>query len=110
MSGSGGGGGGGNSGGSANDSPCESLKFDAQLTSPQPAVVATLVVGDVLDIRVDKLQGQIVVKVLKGGLVAGGLTGPEATRLRNCIEGGHAYEAEVMSVNGGHVRVRVTHT
>lgn len=107
MSGSGGGGGGG--GGTPDYSPCETLRFNAQLTSPQPAVVVTLSPGDVLDVVVVNMRGQVVVQVLKAGHIAGGLTGPEATRLRNCVDQGHAYNATVESVNGGQVRVRVQH-
>ena len=106
MSGSGGGGGGG---GPDTYSQCDSLRFDAQLTSPQPLVVATLNVGEVLDIAVATMKGQVVVQVLKGGQLAGGLTGPDATRLRNCMDDGHQYKATVLSVNGGQVRVRVEH-
>lgn len=107
MSGSGGGGGGG---GSSYPSPCESLRFDAQLTSPQAAVVSTLKVGEVLMIALANLKGQTVVQVLRSGQVAGGLTGPDAGRLRECLEDGHSYEATVLIVNGGQVRVRVAHS
>lgn len=106
MSGSGGGGGGG---GYDNESPCDSLKFEAQLTSPQPLIVATLAVGDDLEIAVVTMKGQVVVQVLKNGQVAGGLAGPDATRLRSCIEQGHNYKATVRSINGGQVRVLVEH-
>ena len=106
MSGSGGGGGGGGGGGTT---PCESLKFDAQLTSPQPAIVATLKVGEVLTIVVATMKGTVVVQVLKGSSIAGGLAGPDASRLRNCIDDGHQYEATVISVIGGQVRVHVEH-
>lgn len=107
MSGSGGGGGGG--GGSDYAPSCAALKFEAQLTSPQPTVVATLKAGDMLDIDVATINGQVVVRVLKNGQVAGGLAGPDATRLRNCIEQGHDYKAIVKTINGGQVRVEVVH-
>jgi hypothetical protein len=84
------------------------LRFDAQLTSPQAAVVATLSVGDVLDIALGNIKGQTVVQVLKTGSIAGGLTGPDAARLRSCIDDGHSYGATVLTINGGQVRVRVT--
>lgn len=107
MSGSGGGGYGG---GSENDSPCESLRFDANVTSPKPSVVATLSIGAVLTIVVAKMKDVVVLQVLAGGLVVGGLTAPEAARLRTCIDQGHTYQAKVVSLDGGQVRVRVTHT
>lgn len=105
MSGSSGGGG----GAPDYESPCDSLRFEAQLTSPQPAVVSRLKPGDLLDVRVVNMKGQIVVQVLKDGEAAGGLAGPDATRLRNCIEKGHDYKAKVWTINGGQVRVFVEH-
>jgi hypothetical protein len=107
MSGSGGGGGGGGAG--RDDARCDTLKFETQLTSPQPAVVATLRVGEALDVAVVLMKGTVVVQVQKGGQAAGGLTGPDATRLRNCMDQGHQYKATVLNVNGGQVRVSVEH-
>lgn len=106
MSGSGGGFGGGGPGYS---SPCNTLRFDSQLSSPQAAVVRTLNVNDVLLIVVVPMNGQVVVQVLSHGQPAGGLTGPEATQLRNCIDQGHNFTATVLQIVGGQVRVRVEH-
>jgi len=106
MSGSGGGGYGG---GPSDNSPCDTLKFESQLSSPQAAVVSALIPGEVLHIAVAQMNGQVVVQVLHHGQPAGGLTGPEATRLRNCIDQGHTFTATVLQVNGGQVRVRVEH-
>jgi len=107
MSGSGGGGGGG--GGGSDYSPCEELKFDAQLTSPQPAVVQTLFVGEILQIDIVSVKGQQILQVLKNAQPAGGLVGGDAGRLRECILGGHQFNATVLSINGGQVRVHVEH-
>jgi hypothetical protein len=107
MSGSSGGGGGG---GVPDTQPsCNDLKFTILVSSPQPAAVAALKVGDVLDIDVAQRGAQVVVRVLQNGTLVGGLAGPDATRLRNCIEDGHDYQAEVLSITGGQVRVEVTH-
>lgn len=107
MSGSSGGGGGG--GVPDNPPSCDALRFTALVSSPQPVAVASLKVGDVLDIDVAQRSGQVVVRVLKEGQLVGGLAGPDATRLRNCIDDGHSYRAEVLSINVGQVRVEVTH-
>lgn len=106
---SGGGGGGSGGGGDPTPSSCETLRFDAQLTSPQAPVLATLNVGDVMDVVLSSLKGVTIVQVLHAGNVAGGLTGPDASRLRACIEQGHSYRATVLSINGGQVRVHVEH-
>lgn len=108
MSGSSGGGGSGGGRGDV-DPPCDKLQFEAQLTSPQPAVVETLKVRDVLVIAVAIMKGQVVVQALKNGELAGGLAGPDATRLRNCMDQGHQYTATVRAINGGQVRVLVEH-
>lgn len=106
MSGSGGGGGGG-----VPDprSPCGELKFTILVSGPQPVAVAALKPGDVLIIDVAQQGAQMVVRVLRNGALVGGLVGPDATRLRNCIENGHSYQAKVLSINGGQVRLEVTH-
>lgn len=96
-------------GGGGDQVPCEMLKFDAQLTSPQPAIVQTLEVGDVLDVSIVSLNGQQVLQALKNNVAAGGLIGADASRLRECILSGHAFRAVVLSVNGGQVRVHVEH-
>lgn len=106
MSGSGGG---SYSGGPSYTSSCDTLRFDSQLSSPQAPVVASLTPGDVLLIEVVQMNGQVVVQVLHNGQPAGGLAGPEATQLRNCIDQGHNFTATVLQVNGGQVRVRVEH-
>jgi len=107
MSGSNGGG--GYSGVYDDETPCEKLRFEAQISSPQPIIVATLIAGDALDISVANMKGQIVVQVIKGDQVAGGLAGPDATRLRNCLDKGHQYRATVRTINGGQVRIFVEH-
>ena len=106
MSGSGGAVGGGHF---DRDVPCDNLRFEAQLTNPQPAVVVTLVVGEALDILINTMNGQVVLQVLKNAQVAGGLAGPDATQLRNCIEEGHQYKATVRLVISGQVRVQIGH-
>jgi hypothetical protein len=106
---SGGGGGGGGGGAPDDDVDCDKLKFEAQVTSPQASVVGTLSVGDVLEVNVVNMKGQMVVQVVKNGKPAGGLAGPDATRLRNCINDGHRYKATVRTINGGQVRVQVVH-
>lgn len=104
MSGGGGGGGGGRDYG-----PCEELKFDAQLTSPQPMVVQTLSAGEILQVNIVNLKGQQILQVLKNGEPVGGLIGGDAGRLRECILAGHDFNATVLTINGGQVRVHVEH-
>lgn len=89
--------------------PCEKLKFDAQLASPQPAVVATLRVGEVLAVDLVSMKGRFVVQVIKNGQPAGGLSVGDTTALRECIKQGHKFKATVVSINGGQVQVHIGH-
>ena len=106
MSGSGGSGGGG--GGFEPDAiECSRLIFNTQLSSPKPDVVTHLTVGDELQIVLDTQPGIKVVLALYNGQVAGGLASPETARLRHCMELGTNYNATILDVTGGQVRVRV---
>jgi hypothetical protein len=104
MSGSGGGGGGGFD---SQSDDCESLVIETQLSSPKAAVVAKLSKGDMLDVTTKTMNGSTVVVCLFKGQVAGGLASPRVQRLRECIENGTTFRAEVLSIDAGQVRVRV---
>jgi hypothetical protein len=82
--------------------------IDTQLSSPKPAVIAGIQVGEVLDVAVQDMAGTSAVVVLRQGQIAGGLASPELTRLRQCISEGYQYKATVTDVQGGQVRVRVS--
>ena len=88
-------------------SPCTTLVIDTQLSSPKPTVIAAVKIGDVLDVALQDMGGTSAVVVLRQGQVAGGLASPQVNRLRECIAQGHLYQASVMDVQGGQVRVRV---
>ena len=49
-----------------------------------------------------------VVVVLHNGQIVGALASPAVQRLRECLEAGNRYQAEVTAKNLGQVRVRVT--
>ena len=105
MSGSGGSGGGG-----VFDPPptdCRMLTFTTQLSSPKASVVKWLKENDVLDIATQVVGMVTVVVALRSGEVAGGLASPLVQKLRECIEAGIGFKAQVLSVDRGQVRVRV---
>lgn len=116
---SGGGGGGGSSGGGIGTgvggaggggggmTPCDMLAFETQLSSPKSDVIAGLKPGELLQISLIQAGGVQTVQVLRHGKVAGGLTAPDVKRLRECILEDHVFEATVMAVTGGQVKVRV---
>lgn len=106
MSGSGGGGGGGRAV-SDEGIACAFLRFDAQVASPNPVVVATLNVGDVLDVTLTAGAVVAAVQVMHNGQLVGGLLANMIPRLRECILAGTTYQATVTVLNGGQVRVLV---
>jgi len=109
MSGSSGGGGGGGSI-SNEEITCENLKFEAQVASPNPAVVSTLTVNEVLTVTVAAGSGTQEVQVYTAaGHLVGGLLANRVSRLRECILNGTSYTAKVIMINGGQVRVFVEH-
>lgn len=99
--------GGGSSTWDAPISSCDRLVIETQLSSPQPGVVATLQVGDVLEVALQQSGAVAVVVALRNGVIAGGIAATSLNQLRECIEGGTIYEATVISVNGGQIRVRI---
>lgn len=89
-------------------SSCASLQFDTQLASPKAEVVERLSVDDILDIVFAQTGNQIV-SALWNGSEAGGIVDPNLNQLRNCISQGEQYQARVLQISGGQVRLRVYH-
>ena len=90
------------------DTACDRLSFDTQLSSPKPAVIAGIKVGDILAVAIDQ-QGPVQVVVIKhGNQIAGGITSPKMARLLECLRLGSTYQATVTSISGGQVSVRIS--
>jgi hypothetical protein len=106
MSGGGGSGGGGRFGGGPRDDEvdCDNLRFEATLTSPDPLVVATVSVDDVLSVGLADPPNRRVVVIAPAGTV-GSLVDHLAHLLR-CLQR-RAFQATVLSIDGVVVRVRV---
>ncbi|AVX36246.1 hypothetical protein [Yersinia massiliensis] len=108
MSGSGGGSFGGQFGQDTFELTCEKLTITTQLSSPNPAVVPFLKVGDILVIQQRNQNGLSLTEAIFGtNQVAGGIASPQIRRMRECIELGTTYVARVISINGGQVMVKV---
>lgn len=98
---------GGDAGGENGPDPCDIVEI-VPLNSPQPAVIATLNVGDVLAVNLNRAGPNPVLEVLApGGQRAGALTHRNHVRIIGCIDAGRTYQAVVMSIRGGSVEVRV---
>lgn len=105
MSGSSGGGGGGGFG--LPPDSCAALVVDTQLSSPKEDVVSQIEVGDILEVATVTMGATVVVVVQHRGQLAGGLASPLVQRLRECMNAGTQYHAEVIAKKEGQVRVRV---
>lgn len=106
MSGGGGSGGPGGGFGPRDDrTPCEELRFETSVASPQPAA-ANLSVGDILEVVLRSGPPPAIDLVDGKGDVVGSLIIRIADLLR-CLQDGFTYEAEVKQVNGGDIRVEV---
>lgn len=105
MSGSSSGSGGGSFTGRGQD--CAALAIETQLASPKPAVVSKLKKDDVLEVTLQTTAGTTTVVAKFDGALAGGLASPQLARLRECLDQGVKFEALVLQVNHGQVKVRV---
>lgn len=104
-SGSGTGAGGGGSGG-GRLLKCPNIKFTAVLNSPQPNVLNTLKIGDILSVSIQSGSSISVVVTSNKG-IAGSITGQYLSDLISCMQNGYEYVAKVVSINGGKCDVEV---
>jgi hypothetical protein len=86
---------------------CEKLTSDTTLASPVREVVAQLSVGVLLEVRLDTVGKTRVVRAIHNGNIAGSITSAIIQKIAECIDNGHTYVAEVLSIQGGACRVRV---
>ena len=108
MSGSSSSGGGGGFGSPDAGTNCQQLRFSATLQSPQPDAVATITVGEELDVV---LVGGVgitpVIEVQRSDGTTVGALIDHVTELLRCLQDGFQFVAEVLEISGGAVRVRV---
>lgn len=96
-------------GGNGSGPNCAGLEFTTTLASPDPEGVEALAPGDVLDVRLLEQDGVTIIAVVDADEAPlGSIVSDRAAQLRECLQRGFAYGAEVASVDGGAVRVRVS--
>lgn len=100
-------GGGGQGGAGGGLLKCSIIRFTAVLNSPQPSVISTLSVGEILDVSIHS-GTSISVIVSKNSIPAGSITGQYLSDLLSCIQNGYSYEATVISISGGQCTVEVS--
>ena len=97
------------SGGGGGEDPCNVVQR-APLNSPQAAIIATISVGDALDVVLNTSGPRPVLEVRAPAGVAGALTHRGHVTIIQCIEAGRSYLAVVLSKTGGAVEVRIQPT
>lgn len=103
---SGGGSGGGDFPAPGREIACEDLTFETHLASPQPEIAA-LALNEVLDIDLrEDNDVRLIAALRKSGVLVGSISSHVAELLR-CIQQGVTFEAEVLAIQDGAVRVRV---
>ena len=97
------------SGNNGDGSDCGDLAFLTTLASPNPDEVDSIDVGDVLSVALIEVDDVTVIGVLEsGGAVIGSVVSGRLAELLACLQQGVTYGAEVKSVDGGAVRVRIS--
>ena len=87
---------------------CSRLVERVQLSSPDPDVVSSLVVDDVLSVTLGDAGGVPIIQAITStGEIAGSLVPQRMAQLVNCIRAGYSYIARVLSIEGGLVRVEI---
>ena len=98
------------SGGSSGSEPCN-IHFQTNLFSPVAAVVASLKVGDALDIEL-YTQGQstsVAALTVNTRQVAGTLAGArQLGDLVACLRQGHQYQGEIVAIAGSTITINVS--
>lgn len=107
MSGSSGGGGAGSGGGGFEFTDCSQIIERTILNSPDPAVIRTLSVKDILAVIVSDAGGATRVLVQNGSNIAGSITFGKLAALIDCIQQGNQYVAVVEQINGGSCTVQI---
>ena len=88
---------------------CLDLAFSTTLASPNPDEVDSLKRGDILDVALIEEGDVTIIGVLQsGGTVIGSVVSGQLAQLRACLQQEITYGAEVESVVGGVVRVRIS--
>ncbi|MFC0387627.1 hypothetical protein [Muricoccus vinaceus] len=77
------------------------------LASPNPPVIRSLSVGDLLSIILVKGPPTVVEARNGQGQTAGSITSTMLAQLTECLQGGRQYVAEVISIHGGTCIVEV---
>lgn len=85
---------------------CDTLAFETLLSSPKAEIIDKFGVGDILQIEIIGTTGVETVVATYDSAVAGGLVNNQ-DRIKDCIDKGFIYTAEVREKTGAKVKVFV---
>jgi hypothetical protein len=105
MSGNSGGGYYRGSGGSSSN--CDNIAVKGTVSSPDPAVLATLNVGDKVDIVVRTATGPLQAVTLDGRLL-GSILVVSSNTIIECIAEDNSFEGTITLIRGGHCELLIT--
>lgn len=105
MSGSSGGGYSGRRGSTSLN--CDDVSVRGTINSPDPAVLATLTVGNTLSIIVRTVTGPLLA-VTEDGRMLGSVFVATSDRLIECISEGNTFTGEIISITGAHCVLLIT--
>lgn len=107
MSGSGNSGGGGGFGGGGPIFNCKDVSIKTSIVSPDPKVLGTLKIKQVLTISLQTAVGPLVA-LTDGGALVGSIFTANLTLLIKCINDGNSFKATILSISGGDCEVLIT--
>ena len=88
--------------------PCERLRIETNIMSPNDEVMKTVHSGDVLSVSLQHSQTRRYVVVSDAnGRIVGTVGSEQVISLIECIDKGHVYKADVLSVEGGACRISI---
>lgn len=86
---------------------CTSVSIKTNVISPDPAILATVNVGDTLSISLQTATGPLLAKTKKGKVLGSVFTKDPALLIK-CINDGYTYKATILKISGGDVQILIT--
>ena len=88
---------------------CSKVSIKTNVSSPNPSVLATLKVGDILKIEIRVPTGPLLA-ITQTNQVLGSVFTKDPAALIGCINDGNLYEAEILKISGGDVQIIITNS
>lgn len=86
---------------------CTRVSIKTNIISPNATVIATVIVGDILEIQLQTVTGPLIAVTNSGGILGSVFT-KDPTLLIKCINDGNLYKCSILSISGGDVQILIT--